>query len=111
MEQVAQVSVFRLRLGVVMIGIFWIPIWLLAPVVAGLINEPVGTVTLVIGIIQTIIGLLGALVAGRQAAAIVKHTKKRKVPGKIWHVIWTGKLEAEEAPPLAVLRRARPADR
>ena len=82
-----------------MIGIFWIPIWLLAPVVADLVNEPVGTVTLVIAIIQTAIGLLGALIAGRQAAAIVKHTKKRAIPGKIWHVMWTGKLEEQDAPP------------
>jgi hypothetical protein len=103
---VPQVSVFRLRLGVVMIGIFWIPIWLLAPVIADLVNEPVGSVTLVIAIIQTIIGVLGALIAGKQAAAIVKHTKKRKVPGKIWHVIWTGKLPEQDAPP----SEAPPAD-
>ena len=82
-----------------MIGIFWVPVWLLAPVIADVINEPVGSVTLVIAIIQTIIGLLGGLIAGRQAAAIVKHTKKRAIPGKIWHVIWTGKLEEDDAPP------------
>jgi hypothetical protein len=36
-----QVSVFRLRLGLVLIGIWWIPIWLLAPLVAHLVDiEP-----------------------------------------------------------------------
>ena len=90
-----QVSVFRLRLGVVLIGIWWIPIWLLAPIVAHLVDQPVGSVTLVIAIVQTIIGLIGLLFAGRQTAMIVRHTGFRAVPAKIWHVLWTGRLEPE----------------
>jgi hypothetical protein len=93
---VAHVSVFRLRVGVVLIGIFWIPIWLLAPLVARLVNQPVGSVTLTIAIVQTIIGLLGALIAGRQALMIVRHTKMRAAPATIWHVLWTGKLDEPE---------------
>lgn len=90
------VSVFRLRLGVVLIGIWWIPIWLLAPVVAHLADEPVGSVTLTIAIVQTVIGLIGALLAGRQAAKIVRHTGFRGFPRKIWHALRTGQLiEAE----------------
>jgi hypothetical protein len=84
------VSVFRLRLGVVLIGIWWIPIWLLAPLAADFSAQPVGQLTLVIAIVQTIIGLIGALVAGRQAAKIVRHTPVRAVPRKIWHVLRTG---------------------
>jgi hypothetical protein len=93
-----QVSVFRLRLGVVLIGIWWIPIWLLAPVVARLVGRPVGSVTIVIAVVQTIIGLLGVLVAGRQAAKIVRHTGLRAVPGKIWQVLWTGRLPEPATP-------------
>lgn len=87
-----QVSVFRLRLGLVLIGIWWIPIWLLAPVVSHLVDQPVGSVTITIAIVQTIVGLIGALIAGRQAAKIVRHTGFRAVPRKIWHVLWTGRL-------------------
>ena len=94
-----QVSVFRLRLGVLLIGIWWIPIWLLAPVVAHLTGQPVGSVTITIAIVQTIIGLIGALLAGRQAAKIVRHTGFRAVPGKIWHVLWTGTLTEPTEPP------------
>ena len=90
-----QVSIFRLRLGIALIGIWWIPIWLLAPLVAKLIDQPVGSVTIAIAIVQTIIGLIGALLAGRQAAKIVRHTGYRAVPGKIWHVLWTGKIETD----------------
>lgn len=89
-------SVFRLRLGVLLIGIWWIPIWLLAPLVAHLTGGPVGSVTLTIAVIQTIIGLLGALLAGCQAAKIVRHTGFRAVPGKVWHVLWTGRLTEPE---------------
>ena len=92
----AQVSVFRLRVGIVLIGIFWIPIWLLAPLVARLINQPVGSVTLAIAIVQTIIGVIGVLIAGRQTLTIVRHTGWRAVPGTIWRVVWTGKLDEPE---------------
>jgi hypothetical protein len=91
-DAVEQVSVFRLRLGVALIGIWWIPIWLLAPLVAELAGQPVGSVTVTIAIVQTVIGLIGALLAGRQTAKIVRHAGFRAVPGRIWHVLWTGKL-------------------
>lgn len=87
-----QVSVFRLRLGFVLIGIWWIPIWLLAPIVAHFVDQPIRSITIAIAIVQTVIGLIGALIAGRQAAKIVRHAKFRAVPKKIWHVLWTGEL-------------------
>jgi len=92
----AQVSVFRLRLGVVLIGIFWIPIWLLAPLVARLLDQPVASVTIAIALVQTIIGVIGVLLAGRQTLTLVRHTGWRAVPGKIWHIVWTGKVDEPE---------------
>ena len=97
-----QVSVFRLRLGVLLIGIWWIPIWLLAPLVAHLAGQDVGSVTLTIAIVQTIIGLIGVLLAGRQTAKIVRHTGFRAVPRKIWRVLWTGKLVEPTSSPESV---------
>jgi hypothetical protein len=91
------VSVFRLRLGVVLIAIWWIPIWLLGPLVAHLFSQPVGSITITVAIVQTIIGLVGVLIAGRQAAKIVRHTHFRAVPGKIWRVLRTGEMEPEPA--------------
>ena len=96
------VSVFRLRLGVALIGLWWIPIWLLGPVVAKLVGQPVGSVTITVAIVQTVIGVIGALLAGRQAAKIVRHTGFRAVPGRIWRVLWSGELpetEKTETPP------------
>jgi len=94
---VEQVSVFRLRVGVVLIAIFWIPIWLAAPLVARLIDQPVGSITITIALIQTVIGLIGVLFAGRPTLTLVRHTKMRAAPRKIWHIIWTGKLDEPEA--------------
>jgi hypothetical protein len=82
-----------LRVGIVLIAIFWIPIWLIAPLVARLIGEPVASVTLTIAIIQTVIGVIGVLLAGRPTLALVRHTGWRAVPRTIWRVLWTGKLE------------------
>ena len=48
-----QVSVFRLRLGLILIGIWWIPIWLLAPLVSHLVDRPAGSITIAIAIVQT----------------------------------------------------------
>jgi hypothetical protein len=89
------VSVFRLRLGVLLVGIWWIPIWLLAPIIAHVTGGPVGTVTITVAIVQTVIGLVGVLIAGRQALKIVRHTGWRAIPRKIWHVLWTGRIEPD----------------
>ena len=108
-DAIEQVSVFRLRLGVALIGIWWIPIWLLAPLVAHFTGDPVGSATVTIAIVQTVIGLFGALLAGRQAAKIVRHAGFRAVPGRIWHVLWTGKMaEAEPAEATAATEPSTP---
>ena len=93
----AQIAVLRLRVGVVLIAIFWIPIWLLAPVVAHLLDQPVTSVTIVIALIQTVLGVVGVLLAGRPTLTLVRHTGWRAVPKTIWRVLWTGKLD-EPAP-------------
>jgi hypothetical protein len=95
-RSVDQVSVFRLRLGVALIGIWWIPIWLLAPLVAHYLDQDAGSVAITVAIVQTIIGLIGVLLAGRQAAKIVRRTGFRAVPAKIGHVLWTGRLTEPE---------------
>jgi hypothetical protein len=91
----AQVSVFRLRLGVVLIGIFGsrsgCSLRCCPP-----LDQPVASVTIAIALVQTIIGVIGVLLAGRQTLALVRHTGWRAVPGKIWHIVWTGKVDEPE---------------
>jgi hypothetical protein len=102
------VSVFRLRLGVLLVGIWWIPIWLLAPIIAHVTGGPVGSVTITVAIVQTVIGLIGVLIAGRQALKIVRHTGWRAVPRKIWRALWTGRIEPEQTEASGAVAESRP---
>jgi hypothetical protein len=42
---------------------------------------------------QTLTGIVGAFVAGKEATALVKGTSFQKVPAKAWHIIWTGNIQ------------------
>jgi hypothetical protein len=79
-------SPLRLRLGVLLILLWLLPFWALAPYVAhalnGLSNPPsVAAVTTSIVVVQTILGLLGVLIAGAEVKAIIKSS------GKLGHAL------------------------
>jgi hypothetical protein len=48
---------------------------------------------IVMSIGQTMIGLVGAFIAGRDATALVRGTPLKKVPRRAWRIIWTGNIE------------------
>ena len=90
-------SPLRLRIGVLLILLWWAPIWALAPLVAqaldGLSNPPsVAEVTTVIVIVQTVIGLLGFVVAGTAVKGIVKGSRKRDALRAIWGIFIHGEI-------------------
>lgn len=92
---------FRLRLGVVFILLWWIPIWLISPLISealGYSNNPSAShkVLVALLIIQSIFGIVGILIAGRVVVAQVKHTPYKKVPGAMWRIIWSGKMDNPE---------------
>jgi hypothetical protein len=73
----AGVSRLRLRVGVLLILLWLIPFWALAPHIAhslsGLSNPPsVAAVTTAIVVVQTIVGLLGFWVAGTEVKSIIR---------------------------------------
>ena len=90
------ISATRLRIGVVLLVIWFIPFWALAPWIAKTLGgSPDAGVKLglVMSIGQTMIGLVGAFIAGRDATLLVKGTSFKKVPKEAWHIIWTGNLD------------------
>ena len=90
------ISATRLRTGVVLLVIWFIPFWALAPWIAKTLGWSVDAgvkLGLVMSIGQTLIGLIGAFAAGRDATALVKGTPFGKVPKRAWHIIWTGDLD------------------
>jgi hypothetical protein len=87
------VSVRRLRLGIVLFLLWWLPIWLLAPFVARFSNNSVGHITVVIAIVQTVLGVLGLVMVGKQVAKLLRHTAMKKLPKVVWHLFWSGKAD------------------
>jgi len=90
------VSVTRLRVGAVLLLIWFIPFWALAPWIAKTLGWSVHAgvrLGIVMSICQTLIGIVGAVTAGKEATALVKGTPFKKVPARAWHIIWTGNIE------------------
>ena len=90
------ISATRLRIGVVLLVIWVIPFWALAPWIARTLGGSADAglkLGFVMSIGQTMIGLVGAFIAGRDATALVKGTPFKKVPKKAWHIIWTGNMD------------------
>ena len=93
-------SPLRLRVGVLLILLWIVPFWALAPYIAhslsGLSNPPsVAAVTTSIVIVQTIIGLLGSWVAGTQVKSIIKGSTKRHALGAIWSILLHGEIRGQ----------------
>lgn len=86
---------FRLRLGVVMLLLWFLPFWMLSPYIASLINPAdeeslTFIVTVVIMTVQTIIGLFGAYLAGKETAGIIRNTPRKQMFKTVWQIFRYG---------------------
>ncbi len=91
------VSVFRLRTGVVLFCLWWLPAYLLAPVLAELLGSGTDAssilrLTICIMIAQTVIGLIGVLFAGKEIMRL-RHIPYKKLPKTVWRLFWRGAEE------------------
>jgi hypothetical protein len=98
-------SPLRLRLGVLLILLWLLPFWALAPYIAhalnGLSNPPsVAAVTTSIVVVQTILGLLGILIAGAEVKAIIKSSGKLvHALRALWPILIHGEIPHESDGP------------
>lgn len=88
-------SSLRLRIGVIMLLLWFLPFWLLSPYIASLINPSneeslTAVVTVVIMTVQTIIGLFGAYLAGKETAGIIRNTPRKQVLKTVWSIFRYG---------------------
>jgi hypothetical protein len=95
-------SVFRLRMGVLLVLLWLLPFWALAPYIAhslhGLSNPPsVAAVTTAIVVVQTILGLLGFGVAGAEVKSIIKGSTMLHALGSIWSILLHGSIQGQAA--------------
>ena len=96
----AGMSPLRLRVGVLLILLWIVPFWALAPLIAdslsGLSNPPsVAAVTTTILVVQTVLGLLGFWVAGTQVKSIIKGSAKLRAIGAIWSILLHGEIRGQ----------------
>ena len=92
-------NALRLRVGVGLILLWFLPFWLLAAPIAESITPDdthlVATLTTAIMVTQTVIGIIGFYIAGSQVKLIIKSSKRRDALKTIWRVLITGKVEQE----------------
>jgi len=75
-----------------------LPFWLLGPYIASLSSASdqdaaAATATAAIMIVQTIIGVAGAYVGGRETATVIKTTPRKQLAGTIWRLLRHGNRE------------------
>jgi uncharacterized protein YneF (UPF0154 family) len=89
------ISPLKLRIGVLLIIIWWAPIWLLAPFISDIFNNSPSTavVTTVIVIVQTLIGLLGFYIAGKEMVGLIKHNPKKQAFKMMWYTLIHGQVK------------------
>jgi hypothetical protein len=97
-----RVSVLRVRIGILLFLLWWLPVYLLAPAIADLIGTSsdahlVRTVTIWLVCIQTVIGLIGLYLAGTQLFATLGKVRRRRVLAVAWHIVWTGDTQIDGA--------------
>lgn len=92
-------NALRLRLGVALIVLWFLPFWLLAAPIANTISpgdaQLIAQLTTAIVIAQTLIGIIGFYIAGGQVKMILKNSKKREAFRTIRRILITGKVEGK----------------
>ncbi|MEI6237692.1 MAG: hypothetical protein WCP03_03785 [Candidatus Saccharibacteria bacterium] len=85
----------KLRIGVLLIVAWWVPIWLFAPFISNYFNNSptVAVVTTTIIIIQTLIGLFGFFLVGKEISGLIKHNTKKQALKMLWYSLIHGQVK------------------
>ncbi|WP_456823612.1 hypothetical protein [Cellulomonas sp. P5_E12] len=89
----AHISPARLRVGVLLILLWWIPVWLAAPVISAAFGLDAENVLVGLIVVQTVLGALGALVAGAQITRILRGVPRKQMLPTVWRVFRHGSLD------------------
>ena len=92
-EPKAPISPTRLRVGVFLILLWWIPVWLAAPVIGEAFGLDVRTSPSRLAVVQTVVGALGTLVAGKQITRILRGVPRKQMLPTVWRVFRHGSLD------------------
>lgn len=87
-----RVATLRLRLGVGLVVVSWLPLPQIYIWIADLEGNDATDARLVGWTIQIIVGLIGLAFAGVAAKAVVKSVGWRRLPKALWSMLRTGKV-------------------
>ncbi len=89
-----KISVSRLRIGVLLFIVWWIPIYLSLPILYNELNantkESQAAIAFTVLTIQGIVGFIGLLLVGKELAFTLKQVKYKKLPATIGRMLWNG---------------------
>jgi hypothetical protein len=80
----------RLRIGVGLFILSWLPVAQLVVWIGGLDGDRAGEVRAAIWAIQALIGVVGLILAGAAAKGVVKGVGWRRLPKALWAMVRTG---------------------
>jgi hypothetical protein len=84
----------RLRIGLLLVVLSWLPVAQLVIWLAGLSGERAGEVRIAVWSGQILVGFVGVAVAGAAAATVVRSVGWRRAPGALWRMLCSGRLPA-----------------
>ena len=83
-------SVFRLRLGIFFFFLWWFPIWIIVPIVQDFTDFRLRVIFVSVAALQSILGILGVFLAGKEVVKVVKDNKLKAGIKTIWHIFISG---------------------
>jgi hypothetical protein len=91
-------KIFRLRLGIALFILSWLPIAQIGLIIAHnhgkLTSDHDSQVfRIIVWTIQFLIGLVGIWLAGQVVIKAAKQDGWRHTPKKLWHLFWSGQAE------------------
>jgi hypothetical protein len=101
-KKIDELSLFRLRLGVIFIMIWWIPVYLAVPaLIRGLglsaNTNTIKTMFIIIISVQAVLGVLGFMLVGRSLANNLRRVTARKAPKVFWRMLWNGTTDIPDS--------------
>lgn len=89
-------SGIRIRVGVSLVILSWIPIAQVVIAVGSLSGSGADKARLTIWSIQVVIGLAGVAIAGKPTIDIVKRVGWKRAPKVVWGLLWRGEAAPDE---------------
>ncbi len=97
----SRIDLFKLRAGVFLIFIWWIPLYVLIPAAAaangsGSTAVSQTQITVIIILVQSILGVIGFFLIGKSLAGVLKKVKFKYMPKVFWRMFWSGNTEVNK---------------